>query len=355
MASGISAADEKKIAVIRKEITAASKDFIAQHPVFKHQNAIGMGIFLVSIAMILGGWYLYLTHFWAAWAVILWTAFWTSILHEMEHDLIHWMYFRKNNFIHNAMMLGVWLFRPTTVNPWFRRDLHFHHHKYSGTLHDVEERGVTNGEKWGLRRINGTADLLLGGILRFMQLKKDIRAEVINGHLPKEKALRFKFISTYGMLPIGLFSYIVWYFFLIHHSIHFIAGLFSMQYQSPAWAEAQMGWVNTLVILLIAPNILRQLCLHFVTSNMHYFGDVESGNIMQQTQILNVWWTWPFQLFCFNFGTTHAIHHFVVNETFYIRQFTARRSLKIMKEQGVRFNDTGTFTRANRYHKLSEA
>ncbi|HRB93025.1 MAG TPA: hypothetical protein PLT17_06445 [Chitinophagales bacterium] len=90
-------------------------------------------------------------------------------------------------------------------------------------------------------------------------------------------------------------------------------------------------------------------CLHFITSNMHYYGDVEAGNIMQQTQVLNKWYFIPFQLFCFNFGSTHAIHHFVVNETFYIRQLTATKAHSVMREQGVRFNDLGTFTRANRY------
>jgi hypothetical protein len=83
---------------------------------------------------------------------------------------------------------------------------------------------------------------------------------------------------------------------------------------------------------------------------MHYFGDVESGNVIQQTQILNIWWTFPLQLFCFFFGWTHAIHHFVVNETFYIRHLTRKNAHKIMKENGVRFNDLGTFKRANRYN-----
>jgi hypothetical protein len=41
--------------------------------------------------------------------------------------------------------------------------------------------------------------------------------------------------------------------------------------------------------------------------------------VIQQTQVLNPWWMLPFQLFCFNFGSTHAIHHFVVRDPFYIR------------------------------------
>jgi fatty acid desaturase len=76
------------------------------------------------------------------------------------------MYFKKNPWISN-LCLGVgWIARPLTINPWFRRELHFHHHKYSGTIHDVEERGVTNGDQWNFKRLLSTPDLLLGGILR---------------------------------------------------------------------------------------------------------------------------------------------------------------------------------------------
>ena len=84
-----------------------------------------------------------------------------------------------------------------------------------------------------------------------------------------------------------------------------------------------MRVVDFLTVVLIGPNVLRSFCLHFVSSNMHYYGDVEDGNFMQQTQVLNPWWMLPLQLFCFNFGSTHAIHHFVVRDPFYIRQWLA--------------------------------
>ena len=54
-------------------------------------------------------------------------------------------------------------------------------------------------------------------------------------------------------------------------------------------------------------------------------------------------------MFCFNFGSTHAIHHFVVKEPFYVRQATAATGHRVLREIGVRFNDTGSFARANRY------
>lgn len=342
--------DEQATKIIRKEVQLASKEIRNKYAILKHQNAIGFFIFSFSICMILLSAILYLQGKISTIVVVLSVAFWTSFLHELEHDLIHFMYFKKNKFIHNLMLFGVWIFRPMTINPWFRRDLHFHHHRVSGTKTDVEERGLTNGEKWNLKRLLTIADILLGGVLRANVMRKDIIDAVKEGEISKDQALVFKKIKMYGMLPFTLLLYFIWYFFLIHYAIHFGAQLFNINYQSPAFIEAQFKWINPLVAILIFPNLFRMYCLHFITSNMHYYGDVESGNVMQQTQVLNKWYFLPMQLFCFNFGSTHAIHHFVVNETFYIRQFTAKKAHQVMQLQGVRFNDLGTFTRANRYY-----
>ncbi len=342
--------DEQKTKIIRREVQLASKELRAKYPVLQHQNAIGFAIFAISIAMIILSAVLYLQGVIGAVAVVISVAFWTSFLHELEHDLIHFMYFKKNKFMHDLMMLGVWVFRPMTINPWLRRILHFHHHRVSGTKTDLEERGLTNGEAWSLKRLLTMTDLLFGGVVRAHQIRKDVIEAVKNGELPKEQALQFKKVKVYGMLPFTLALYFIWYFFLLHHTVHFLAQLAGWQYQSPAFIEAQFSWINPLVIILILPNFLRMFCLHFITSNMHYYGDVEAGNVMQQTQVLNKWYFVPFQVFCFNFGSTHAIHHFVVNETFYVRQLTAARAHKVMKEQGVRFNDLGSFRRANRFY-----
>ncbi|QQR97486.1 MAG: fatty acid desaturase [Sphingobacteriales bacterium] len=342
--------DAQKTTLIRKEIAQSYKDFKQKYPILKNQNTIGLIIFLFSVIMIVLASILYLKNILSIWILIPFNAFWMGILHELEHDLIHWMYFRKNKLVHDSMLFVIWILRPLTINPWLRRDLHFHHHKYSGTLHDVEERGVTNGEKWSLKRLITTPDLLLGGILRANTIRKDIIKQIQLGNLSKAQALRFKTIKTYAMLPFGLMAHFLWYVFLIHVLIHFFTNTFGIAYTSPAIVTNNMWWLQPFIMILILPNLLRQFCLHFITSNMHYFGDVESGNVIQQTQILNIWWTFPLQLFCFFFGWTHAIHHFVVNETFYIRHLTRKNAHKIMKENGVRFNDLGTFKRANRYN-----
>lgn len=122
----------------------------------------------------------------------------------------------------------------------------------------------------------------------------------------------------------------------------------------PSLLLDQMPWLTTLAVVLFAPNALRTFCLHFISSNMHYYGDNKQGVIVEQCQVLNVWWLIPLQLFCFNFGNTHAIHHFVVRDPFYVRQMTAKRALPVLKENGVRFNDIGSFRRANRMHPVKK-
>lgn len=343
--------DKEKISSIHREIGGFGKELKEQYPILKHQNAIGFGIFTLSISMILLAFGAYLSGNVNAWAVILWIAFWTSLLHELEHDLIHWLYFKNNRFMHNLMLLGVWLFRPLTLNPWFRRQLHLHHHKYSGTPTDLEERGVTNGQKWGFLRFISTPDLILASVLRSKNMRAEIGQLYREGKFSKDDIDNLRKTSLYGFWPFGIPLHLMWYSFLLYYLFWGLTALLGVAYTIPHWLQAYIGFITPFVVLLVAPNLLRQFCLHFITSNMHYYGDVERGNIMQQTQVLNVWWLFPFQLFCFNFGSTHTIHHFVVQETFYIRQLTAPKAHKVLKNYGVRFNDLGTFGRANRFAK----
>ena len=58
---------------------------------------------------------------------------------------------------------------------------------------------------------------------------------------------------------------------------------------------------------------------------------------------------WPLQLFCFNFGATHILHHYVVQQPFYLRHMVAPGVLEALLAEGVRRNDLGTIPRANRY------
>lgn len=334
--------DAEKSAHIKKVVLAAGEELRERHPWLRHQNAIGAGILAGSLLGMLAGGWLYYVGVLPAWACIPLVALFASFTHELEHDLIHLMYFRKNKWAHNLMLALAWLARPSTINPWIRRHLHLHHHKHSGTESDLEERAITNGEEWGIRRFLMTGDGFLSILLRL--------------HRAPSAKLRLRMIvrSLVAYFPLGWFHWGLWWFFLTFHAVNGAALAAGVDLAWSAGTLAFVDFVNFMVVVLIGPNVLRSFCLHFVSSNMHYFGDIEDGNVMQQTQVFNPWWLAPFQLFCFNFGSTHAIHHFVVKEPFYVRQATAGTAHKVMREMGVRFNDTGTFKRANRFRERAQ-
>ena len=233
--------------------------------------------------------------------------------------------------MHNLMMLVVWLMRPNTVNPWYRRDIHFLHHKTSGTKEDLEERLVGNGIANGLVRTLVMFDGMLGVVARRGILKKEVT--------------RFDFLELLrAAFPFTTLYFISWYAFLGFHAYD---TFFAATTIYPQWLLSIVDVLNFMAVVLIAPNFIRSGCLNFVTSYMHYYGGV--SNLMQQTQVLKPWFLWPAHLFCFNFGSTHSIHHFVVGQPFYIRQMVADAAHKVMREHGVRFNDLSTFVSANRF------
>lgn len=322
-----------RAAHIKQVAEAAGAALRQRHPILAHQDAIGAGILAFSLLGMLASGWLYVQGSWPAWLTIVVTAMFASLTHELEHDLIHKMYFRKTPWAHNLMMGLVWLARPSTINPWVRRELHFHHHKTSGQAVDLEERAITNGEPWGPRRLLMLADNALSVLLRAHRAPSPLNI------------LKRSFLAYF---PLGVVFWASWHVFLAFHAVDAVAAALG----SPvAWSAGTLSAMHALgvwVVVLIAPNVLRSFSLHFISSNMHYHGDVEAGNQIEECQVLDSWLMLPFHLFCFNFGSTHAIHHFLVKEPFYIRQMTASRVKPVMKAMGIRFNDFGTFVRANR-------
>lgn len=346
--------DTQKTERIKAVVLKAGQDLRERFPMLKHQDAIGAGILTFSLAGMVGLGVLYYYGLMSAWLVIPLAAIFASFTHELEHDLIHLMYFRNQLWVHNTMMALVWLARPSTISPWTRRRMHLHHHKYSGTDTDLEEQGITNGEPLSLKRLLMMSDQMLAIFLRPMQMRR-LAKRFIKAQNPKSKAEYRALLreQVLGYMPLGRIYYTLWHTFIIYHAANFIAMAMGATLSWPAavspYIAPAVATLNFLAVTWLAPNALRMFCLHFVSSNMHYYGDVEPKNVMQQCQVLNVWWMAPFNLFCFNFGSTHAIHHFVVKEPFYIRQLTAPVAHEVMREMGVRFNDTGTFRRANRW------
>lgn len=335
--------DQQRAAYIREQVMAHGNALRQRYPILQHQDALGAGILAFALLGMIGSAALYIGGHLPWWACLLLNAFFASLTHELEHDLIHSMYFRKQPLPHNLMLALVWLARPSTINPWVRRHLHLNHHKVSGSEADMEERAITNGEPWGIARLLMVGDNMMSSFIRWLRAKN-----------PEHRRLILtRTLKVYA--PLGLLNWATWYLFLGFHLLDWASAALGAPIAWSATTLSVMQVVNVAVVVLVGPNVLRTFCLHFVSSNMHYYGDVEPGNVIQQTQVLNPWWLWPLQAFCFNFGSSHAIHHFVVKEPFYIRQLTVPFAHRVMREMGVRFNDFGTFARANRWTRAAQA
>jgi fatty acid desaturase len=332
----------QRSAHIREVVLAKGVELRERYPILKHQDALGAGILAFALAGMIGSAALYITGHMAWWACLLLNAFFASLTHELEHDLIHSMYFRKQRIPHNLMMGLVWLARPSTINPWVRRHLHLNHHKVSGTEADMEERAITNGEPWGFARLLMVGDNMMSALIRLLRAKT----------WTHKVGILKRVFKVYA--PLALLHWGAWYVFLGFHAANGLAWLMGSPIEWSATTLSVMQVIDIAAVVIIGPNVLRTFCLHFISSNMHYYGDIEPGNVIQQCQVLNPVWLWPLQAFCFNFGSSHGIHHFVVKEPFYIRQLTVPVAHKVMREMGVRFNDFGTFGRANRFVRKDE-
>lgn len=342
--------DSQRIAHVKKVVEAASADVRKRYPILQYQNAIGVTILTVSLLGMIGSGLLYIEGIIPWWVCVPVTAIFASFIHELEHDLIHAMYFRDKPWANNLMLAIGWAARASTVSPFVRRKLHMHHHKFSGTESDLEERGITNGERWGIRRLLMTGDNMLAVYLRPFTMISAVRA-YIKACKPESHAQVKAMAREQRMayFPIGNLYYALFHTWVVTHAALFVSAAIGMPIElSPTW-QTGLQYLDIFGVVYALPCVVRTFSLHFISSNMHYYGDVEARNPLQQTQVLNAWWLMPLQLFCFNFGSTHAIHHFVVRETFYIRQMTAKQAHAVMREMGVRFNDLGTFGRANRY------
>ena len=338
---------QQRIAKVRTVVMQAGEELRTRYPILKHQNFIGASILVFAWAGMLGSACAYAYGAISAWVCIPLIAIFASLTHELEHDLIHYMYFKKMPWAHHLMLALVWLARPNTISPWARRRMHLHHHKYSGTESDLEERGISNGMPWGIKRILVMSDQLMSVYLRPIQMFKMIESFVAKQ--PEKERILTRVMNIVGFLPLSIMYYALCYMFFVYHGFNFVSALFGYEVLwSVTWVEL-MPLVNFMAVVWVLPNYIRSFSLQFVSSNMHSYGDIDPRDVIKQTQVLNPWWMVPFQLFCCNFGSTHAIHHFVVKEPFYIRQMTAKTAHKVMKEVGVRFNDIGTFKRVNRW------
>lgn len=321
----------ENIRVIVQAIKNEEKNIRTKYPILAYQNILGLIIFILSLSAFVAFSVLFYFSLVPAWLTIPLLAIIASIAHELEHDLLHQQYFNKQPLLYNLVLLTVWLIRPNTVNPWYRKKIHLNHHKVSGTKQDLEERLVGNGIKNHFLRLLVICDSLLGLIINRSRFKKEIN--------------NFNFLQVFNAgLPLATTYYAIFYSWIILHALSYFSP------NSLLLSDKLLTiipWLNFLMVVWILPNFLRAICLNLITSSMHYYGGVSS--LLQQTQILNRWRFVTFQLFCFNFGNTHSIHHFVPNQPFYIRQLISKRVQKIMIKHGVRINDLQSIKQANYY------
>jgi len=195
-----------------------------------------------------------------------------------------------------------------------------------------------------------TGDNMLAVYLRPLTMAR-ATAAYIKSQNPANgrEMLRMRLEQLLSYMPLGMLYYLLFHGWVVSHVALWVAAAIGHPIAVPALASQALHILDIFAVVYMLPSLLRTFSLHFISSNMHYYGDVEDRNPMQQCQVLNVWWLWPMQIFCFNFGSTHAIHHFVVKEPFYMRQWTAPYAHQLMREMGVRFNDLGTFRRANSF------
>lgn len=242
---------------IRRVVTQAGVALRERHRWLRQQDAIGALILIVALAGMAICAYAWSLGALPTWLTIVLIAFFASLTHELEHDLIHWMYFRKTPWAHHLMLALVWLARPSTINPWVRRELHFEHHKYSGTLQDREERGITNGEVWGLPRLLMLADAGFSVWWRIRRIPDPAQRRQL-----WRRALMIYF-------PLGWLHWGLWYLFLLSQLVLGLASLAGSPIALSPMLQSGLALLNTVVVVWIGPNVLRSFCLHLVSSNMH--------------------------------------------------------------------------------------
>jgi len=315
---------QPKINSIRRVIYAEDKRIREKYTWLNHQNALGMAWFLGAILAMAATIYAHWIGVLGWYFAIPLLAFYVSILHELEHDLIHDMYFKEQKFIQNIMFATIWIAK-VNANPWWRKPMHLKHHKTSGQMDDIEERLIGLGEPLGFKRFFITLSPL-GTYTVMLKISSDSKRM---NSLPGLDIITTSIVNLPVLVPFNLAFFVV-----------FVPG-----YVPEFWYNVALY----ACIYFYYPNMLRQACLQIISTGCHYFGDIPDKNVYFQNQVLNHWIFYPMQAFCFNFGSTHIIHHYVTRQPFYLRQMCAPAVLDEMKKQGVRFNDLQIFQRDHRF------
>jgi len=80
---------QQRSAHIREVVMAEGVRLRQRHPWLLHQDALGAGILAFALLGMFGSAALYISGYMAWWVCLLLNAFFASLTHELEHDLIH--------------------------------------------------------------------------------------------------------------------------------------------------------------------------------------------------------------------------------------------------------------------------
>src|SRR5262245_15799254 len=146
-------AEAQAVRTIQRGIIAEGERIEARYPFLRQRDALGTAACLLSCAGMLAMGALYVRGAVPWWATVIVSGFFAGILNEVEHDLMHFIYFKNRRWAQNTLMVLVWAFRGNYMNPWNRRKIHLHHHKTSGSKVDVETRMTGLGMPFRLLRV----------------------------------------------------------------------------------------------------------------------------------------------------------------------------------------------------------
>ena len=99
-----------------------------------------------------------------------------------------------------------------------------------------------------------------------------------------------------GYFPLGTIYYALFHSWVATHAVLLAAPLMGLTLTLPSPLQSALAGLDVFAVVYMLPSLLRTFCLHLVSSNLHYYGDVEPKNVMQQCQVLNAWWMAPFNL-----------------------------------------------------------
>lgn len=307
---------------VLQSLRDADAALVQRHPWLGRDDAVAAGLWLGALLLIGGAAGLWLAGWLPALAAVLLIAFALSTLHELEHDLIHTLYFDRPA-LRNLVLATIWVGK-ASLDPWSRGRLHRWHHAVSGQPEDIEERLIGLGLRWGplrllLSLLPAASIALVPAIRRAVRRRREAGGRVPDLRAPRWFAL-VKLVNTaFVLLPFVALG---------------------------GWL-AGAAWAVPLLVLWVLPNTLRHLAIVVMSSNSHYTG-IRRGTLVEQNQVLDHPVFLPLQLFCWNFGATHVVHHFLVQQPFWRRTLVMGRVKGVLLAHGVRHNDLGTFARANR-------